>query len=313
MQRRRLQNYNPQQQQLLQRQLQQQNQHQAYLNSIHYPGQESLQNYPQGEIHKLGLNMPQNTERRRFSTNTFQYPEALAPLVTSTFQPVLPVTSTSTEAAAPPAVRLSNLKTFDLLKRKKPQAHVLAALRQTKIDEDSDLINENVGRLNRRTKKFKFQFQKSRDSDKLEIESNADAKLISNNKDKQQALDDVNNQFDQNNEDLVVVQEEIAPAVVLIKKVTRPNSTSISTSTVKTTTEQAVEVIREESFNNEENLINSESKVIDYRRFRATSSFDHSFFFWGGGGWCQKILTYFLRIRLIQKSEVRSKFFCFLL
>ena len=216
----------------------------AYLNfaaSQETPQMYGSTSYPNAEIRKLGLTYPLNSNNnngenaRRFSFNSYHYPEAsLIQLATSTVATTTPILTSAASNEA--SVRLSNLKSFDLLKRKKPSQHVLAALRQTKIEEESDLLNE-ASRLNRRTKKFKFQFQKSKGSDKLEIEGNAEAKLVDSHKDNQE---DEHKEDEQNGANLMLVQEENAPAVVLIKKVVRGSTTkSTSTSTTTTTTTTA--------------------------------------------------------------------------
>ena len=200
---------NQQQQQLLQQQQQQQ---QMLQNSMNYPFQ---YNYPQASsINTLAMSLnPNRLQTQSTSSET-----------------VLPTQQKSS------IVRLSNLQALDLLKRKKPANHVLAALRQSKIDDDTDLISE-AGRFSRRNKSFKFQFEKTKNNEKLEIDGNAEASLMNSNNQKQ------NENKEDQNEDVVIVKEENAPSVVLIKKTSVPTQNT-----------------RDEILKSEENVIKNENE-----------------------------------------------------
>jgi len=192
-------------------QLQQQQQQQMIQSSMNYPLQF---NYPQQtSLHTLGMSLNPNRMQQQSTLS-----DSMSP-------------SQQQQQQQSALVRLSNLQSLDLLKRKKPTNHVLAALRQSKINDDTDLISE-AGRLSRRTKTFKFQFEKSKNKDKIEIEGNGEASLVNNNADKKN---------DEESVELVVAREENAPAVVLIKKTSNPaSSTTVAPLKVEENTNESI-------------------------------------------------------------------------
>ena len=214
---------------------QQQQQHQMMLNPmLNYPI--NSYNFPQASANVRTLSMNHNPIRQQQSLGNNHASES------SLIQPSVP--SQQQQASL---VRLSNIKALDLLKRKKPTNHVLAALRQSKIDDDSDLISE-AGRMSRRSKTFKFQFEKSKNNDKLEIEASPEASLVPSATDAQPE--------NETDHDLVITQEESSPAVVLIKKI-ESHATPVKSDTPNAASESK-EVIEQQTIGE-----NTEAKGYD--------------------------------------------------